>query len=133
MLWIIRIKNCFLIINKSHTLRFQTLLFSVIIYHLHTLTHARILSYTHSLSLTIYHTHSISHTHSHTLSHTHSHTLTLYLSLSLSLIHIIRNANESINDANDRAIRSCCKYFQRVIQGHGQVIMISNDTDNKVM
>ena len=44
----------------------------------------------------------------------------------------IRNAKETINDANDRAIRSSCLFFQKMVDGYGGVVLVTNDTDNQV-
>jgi hypothetical protein len=43
-----------------------------------------------------------------------------------------RNAKESVNDANDRAIRSASLYFKRMLEGIGNVVLITNDADNQV-
>ena len=44
---------------------------------------------------------------------------------------VVRKADESINDANDRAIRDTCAYFQRSLSNSGTVILLSNDQDNR--
>ncbi len=44
---------------------------------------------------------------------------------------VVRRADESINDANDRAIRDACVYFQRSLDDNGTVILLSNDQDNR--
>ena len=43
-----------------------------------------------------------------------------------------RNVKETINDANDRAIRSSSSYFQKAILGVGKVVLITNDAENQV-
>ena len=44
---------------------------------------------------------------------------------------VVRKVNESINDANDRAIRTACAYFQNCLDDNGTVILMSNDQDNR--
>ena len=44
----------------------------------------------------------------------------------------IRNTKETINDANDRAIRTSCLFFQKMVDGYGKVVLVTNDTDNQV-
>ena len=70
----------------------------------------------------------------HTCKHTNI-TLTFHLFLPLPVIPYLRhtrNVKETINDANDRAIRSSSSYFQKAIQGVGKVVLITNDADNQV-
>ena len=70
----------------------------------------------------------------HTCKHTNI-TLTLHVFLPLHVIPYLRhtrNVKETINDANDRAIRSSSFYFQKAIQGVGKVVLITNDADNQV-
>eukprot|EP00596_Hydrurales_sp_CCMP1899_P000286 CAMPEP_0119047596 /NCGR_PEP_ID=MMETSP1177-20130426/54054_1 /TAXON_ID=2985 /ORGANISM="Ochromonas sp, Strain CCMP1899" /LENGTH=969 /DNA_ID=CAMNT_0007022385 /DNA_START=511 /DNA_END=3419 /DNA_ORIENTATION=+ len=38
---------------------------------------------------------------------------------------------ESINDANDRAIRTCSLFYRSMVEGYGSVVMVSNDADNQ--
>lgn len=50
-------------------------------------------------------------------------------------IPYIRHANESINDANDRAIVVAAEYLEGVLgasPGNGCVVFITNDFANKV-
>jgi exosome complex exonuclease DIS3/RRP44 len=44
---------------------------------------------------------------------------------------VLRNTNETVNDANDRAIRTSSLFFQGMVKGHGTVVMVSNDADNQ--
>ena len=37
-----------------------------------------------------------------------------------------------MNDANDRAIRSSSLFFERMLEGTGKVVLITNDADNQV-
>jgi hypothetical protein len=48
---------------------------------------------------------------------------------------VVRLKNETINDANDRAIATAAAYFQSVLKGQsnsGTVVFITNDMANKV-
>lgn len=45
---------------------------------------------------------------------------------------IYRNAKETVNDANDRAIRSSCLFFRKMLADVGRVVLITNDADNQV-
>jgi exosome complex exonuclease DIS3/RRP44 len=46
--------------------------------------------------------------------------------------NINRSTGETINDANDRAIREAAQYFHHMIEDAGEVILLSNDKDNQV-
>lgn len=51
---------------------------------------------------------------------------------SCSDTHVLREANETSNDWNDRAIRTATQFFQTTLGGSGEVIMLSNDRGNRV-
>ena len=44
---------------------------------------------------------------------------------------LMRNRQESMNDANDRAIRSAAAFYNTALAGCGTVILISNDAENQ--
>ena len=43
----------------------------------------------------------------------------------------MKQADESINDANDRAIRRVCTHFKKCLEGSGAVVLLSNDKANR--
>jgi hypothetical protein len=73
------------------------------------------------------------HTTSHDIiSHLIFHYVPLNYTPSYPIMPHPRNAKESVNDANDRAIRSASLYFKRMLEGTGNVVLITNDADNQV-
>ena len=46
--------------------------------------------------------------------------------------NLLREAGETINDANDRAIRSAAKFYSASLEGHGSLCLITNDKGNQI-
>ena len=49
-----------------------------------------------------------------------------------ALTSTCRLSNETMNDANDRAIREVVVYFRDMLQGKGSVVLLTNDKENQV-
>jgi hypothetical protein len=48
------------------------------------------------------------------------------------ILHKFRDAGETVNDANDRAIVKCASFFKQALGNNGEVLFVTSDVGNKV-